>query len=52
MIARFLTWLLGPPCPLGCGARVYDADRADHWRLEHAGDHWPDEWVDWSGGAQ
>lgn len=38
MIARFLSWLLGHRCALGCGERVYPANVAEHYEREHAGD--------------
>ena len=38
MIARWLDWLLGSRCRLGCGDRVFPVDVALHERLEHAGD--------------
>lgn len=38
MIPRFLTWLLGPRCALGCGARVYAADVERHVYIDHAGE--------------
>lgn len=38
MIARFVSWLLGPRCPLDCGEHVFHADVAEHYEREHAGD--------------
>lgn len=34
----FLAGLLGSPCRLGCGQRVYARDVAEHEDDEHAGD--------------
>jgi hypothetical protein len=36
-IGRFLDWLLGERCPLGCGQRVFPADLNGHLHTEHAG---------------
>ena len=41
MIARLVTWLLGPTCVLGCGERVYPRDLDRHWAIHHAGDVLP-----------
>lgn len=35
---RFLNWLLGPRCALGCGTRVFPDDLERHLYLEHAAD--------------
>lgn len=34
--ARFLDWLLGPHCALGCGQRLYPRDIEAHYYIEHA----------------
>ena len=40
MIARILTWLLGPRCDL-CADRVYPRDLEAHLYIDHAGDVTP-----------
>lgn len=38
MISRFLDWLLGPRCALGCGERIFPRDLERHLYIDHAGD--------------